>query len=60
LAHLPTPVEDATRFAKTVGGVRVLIKRDDCTGLLFGGNKVRSKAATCSSGGLAFNPITVV
>src|SRR3954453_4142608 len=41
LAHLPTPVEDAPRFAGRVGDVRVLVKRDDCTGLLFGGNKVR-------------------
>ncbi|MGL4554508.1 MAG: pyridoxal-phosphate dependent enzyme, partial [Gemmataceae bacterium] len=41
LAHLPTPLEDAPRFAARVGVGRVLIKRDDCTGLLFGGNKTR-------------------
>jgi 1-aminocyclopropane-1-carboxylate deaminase/D-cysteine desulfhydrase-like pyridoxal-dependent ACC family enzyme len=41
LAHLPTPLEEAPRFAERVGGVRVFVKRDDCTGLLFGGNKVR-------------------
>lgn len=41
LAHLPTPVEQAERFAGRIGDVRVLVKRDDCTGLLFGGNKVR-------------------
>src|SRR5689334_15930228 len=41
LAHLPTPFEEAPRFAETVGGVRVFVKRDDCTGLLLGGNKVR-------------------
>src|SRR5262245_3171763 len=41
LAHLPTPIEEAPRFAGRIGDVRVLIKRDDCTGLLFGGNKVR-------------------
>jgi L-cysteate sulfo-lyase len=41
LAHLPTPLEEAPRFADRVGGVRVFVKRDDCTGLLFGGNKVR-------------------
>jgi 1-aminocyclopropane-1-carboxylate deaminase/D-cysteine desulfhydrase-like pyridoxal-dependent ACC family enzyme len=42
LAHLPTPLEEAPRFAARLGGgVRVLIKRDDCTGLLLGGNKAR-------------------
>jgi 1-aminocyclopropane-1-carboxylate deaminase/D-cysteine desulfhydrase-like pyridoxal-dependent ACC family enzyme len=41
LAHLPTPLEDAPRFADRIGAGRVLIKRDDCTGLLFGGNKTR-------------------
>lgn len=42
LAHLPTPLEEAPRFAERLGGgVRVLIKRDDCTGLLLGGNKAR-------------------
>ncbi len=42
LAHLPTPLEEAPRFAERVGGgVRVFIKRDDCTGLVLGGNKAR-------------------
>lgn len=41
LAHLPTPIEEAPRFADEVGPVRIFIKRDDCTGLLFGGNKTR-------------------
>jgi L-cysteate sulfo-lyase len=41
LAHLPTPLEEAPRFAERLGGTRILIKRDDCTGLLFGGNKTR-------------------
>ena len=41
LAHLPTPLEEAPRFAGRLGGPRVFIKRDDCTGLLFGGNKTR-------------------
>jgi 1-aminocyclopropane-1-carboxylate deaminase/D-cysteine desulfhydrase-like pyridoxal-dependent ACC family enzyme len=34
-------LEEVPRFAKQIGGVRVFIKRDDCTGLLFGGNKTR-------------------
>ena len=42
LAHLPTPLEEAPRFAAWLGGgVRVFVKRDDCTGLLLGGNKAR-------------------
>src|ERR1051325_5949008 len=59
LAHLPTPLEEARRFAKMLPltpnpslalgagrgeagpGPRVFIKRDDCTGMLMGGNKTR-------------------
>ena len=42
LAHLPTPLEEAPGFSAALGGkVRVFIKRDDCTGLLLGGNKAR-------------------
>jgi 1-aminocyclopropane-1-carboxylate deaminase/D-cysteine desulfhydrase-like pyridoxal-dependent ACC family enzyme len=41
LAHLPTPLDEAPRFAAQIGVGRVLIKRDDCTGMLFGGNKTR-------------------
>jgi D-cysteine desulfhydrase family pyridoxal phosphate-dependent enzyme len=41
LAHLPTPLEETPRFAERLGGPRLFIKRDDCTGLLFGGNKTR-------------------
>jgi 1-aminocyclopropane-1-carboxylate deaminase/D-cysteine desulfhydrase-like pyridoxal-dependent ACC family enzyme len=32
LAHLPTPLDEAPRFAERIGVGRVLIKRDDCTG----------------------------
>jgi 1-aminocyclopropane-1-carboxylate deaminase/D-cysteine desulfhydrase-like pyridoxal-dependent ACC family enzyme len=41
LAHLPTPLEDAARFASRIKGPRVFVKRDDCTGLCMGGNKTR-------------------
>src|SRR5438445_2832805 len=41
LAHLPTPLEELPRFAQRIEGPRVFIKRDDCTGLLMGGNKAR-------------------
>ena len=40
-AHLPTPIEELPRLSETLGGPRILIKRDDQTGLAFGGNKTR-------------------
>jgi 1-aminocyclopropane-1-carboxylate deaminase/D-cysteine desulfhydrase-like pyridoxal-dependent ACC family enzyme len=42
-AHLPTPLEEAPRLREALGpnAPRILIKRDDTTGLAFGGNKVR-------------------
>lgn len=41
LGTFPTPLEDAPRLSKALGGRRILIKRDDLTGLAFGGNKTR-------------------
>jgi 1-aminocyclopropane-1-carboxylate deaminase/D-cysteine desulfhydrase-like pyridoxal-dependent ACC family enzyme len=41
LAKLPTPLDDAPRFSAALGGPRILIKREDLTGLAFGGNKTR-------------------
>jgi D-cysteine desulfhydrase len=40
-AHLPTPLEELPRLSKKLGGPRIFIKRDDQTGLAFGGNKTR-------------------
>src|SRR5215468_4924660 len=40
-AHLPTPIEALPRLSDVLGGARLLIKRDDLTGLAFGGNKTR-------------------
>ncbi len=40
-AHLPTPVEELPRLSATLGGPRLFVKRDDQTGLAFGGNKTR-------------------
>ena len=40
-AHLPTPIEKLPRLSKLLGGPELLIKRDDQTGLAFGGNKTR-------------------
>lgn len=41
LAHLPTPLEPLTRLSDHLGGPRIFVKRDDCTGLGTGGNKTR-------------------
>jgi D-cysteine desulfhydrase family pyridoxal phosphate-dependent enzyme len=40
-AHLPTPVEELLNLSSILGGPRILVKRDDQTGLAFGGNKTR-------------------
>lgn len=41
LSHLPTPIEPLERLSAHLGGPRLFIKRDDCTGLATGGNKAR-------------------
>ncbi len=45
LAVLPTPLQEAKNLRAALGGPkrcpRILIKRDDLTGLAFGGNKAR-------------------
>ena len=40
-AHLPTPIEPLPRLSAFLNGPRLLVKRDDQTGLAFGGNKTR-------------------
>ncbi|MDH3739846.1 MAG: D-cysteine desulfhydrase family protein [Alphaproteobacteria bacterium] len=40
LGHLPTPIDAMPRLGEKLG-VNILVKRDDATGLAFGGNKVR-------------------
>ncbi|RIK41272.1 MAG: D-cysteine desulfhydrase family protein [Chloroflexi bacterium] len=41
LATLPTPLHLAERLSAELGGPRIYLKRDDLTGLAFGGNKTR-------------------
>ena len=41
LAHLPTANEAMPRLSASLGGPRLWVKRDDQTGLAFGGNKTR-------------------
>lgn len=40
MCHQPTPLEPAVRLSAALG-IELLIKRDDCTGLAGGGNKIR-------------------
>ena len=41
LGHWPTPLEPMLRINKMHKGPELWVKRDDCTGLAFGGNKTR-------------------
>ena len=41
LAQLPTPLAPLERISRELNGPRLLIKRDDQTGLALGGNKTR-------------------
>ena len=41
VAHLPTALEPMDRLSAELGGPRIWIKRDDCTGMSTGGNKTR-------------------
>ncbi|MGI9603972.1 MAG: D-cysteine desulfhydrase family protein [Acidimicrobiales bacterium] len=41
LGHWPTPLQPCRRLQAEVGGPLVWLKRDDCSGLAFGGNKTR-------------------
>ena len=41
LGTSPTPLEGLPNLSRRFGGANLFVKRDDCTGLAFGGNKVR-------------------
>ncbi len=41
LAFLPTPLHAMPNLSRLLGGPQIYIKRDDLTGLAFGGNKAR-------------------
>lgn len=43
LAHTPTPLESLDNLTKELQGPHIWVKRDDCTGLALGGNKVRQQ-----------------
>ena len=41
LASLPTPLQELRNLSAALKGPRIFVKRDDMTGLAFGGNKTR-------------------
>ena len=41
LGNYPTPLTEAQHLSAVLGGPRIIIKRDDLTGLALGGNKCR-------------------
>ncbi len=41
LASLPTPLQELPNLSAALKGPRIYVKRDDMTGLAFGGNKTR-------------------
>jgi L-cysteate sulfo-lyase len=41
LVHRPTPFRKLERLSSSLGGPSIFVKRDDLTGLAFGGNKSR-------------------
>ena len=45
IAHLPTPLEEMPRLSAELGGPRILVKREDMTGLAYGGNALTPGAA---------------
>ncbi|KAA0234194.1 MAG: L-cysteate sulfo-lyase [Acidimicrobiales bacterium] len=47
LGHLPTPLQRLNRLEQFLGGPELWVKRDDCTGLGLGGNKVRKLEYLC-------------
>jgi D-cysteine desulfhydrase family pyridoxal phosphate-dependent enzyme len=48
LAHGPTPLEPLDRLTDWLDGPRLLVKRDDQTGLALGGNKARKLEHLCA------------
>ena len=46
IGHFPTPLEPCPRLSEVLGGPRIFMKREDCSGLAFGGNKVRQLTFT--------------
>jgi D-cysteine desulfhydrase/L-cysteate sulfo-lyase len=59
IALTPTPLEEAPNLSKALGGPRILVKRDDLTGVALGGNKLRNLEFRLART-MAENPDTVI
>jgi 1-aminocyclopropane-1-carboxylate deaminase/D-cysteine desulfhydrase-like pyridoxal-dependent ACC family enzyme len=59
LALIPTPLQEAPNLTRALRGPRIFIKRDDLTGVAFGGNKLRNLEFRLART-MAENPDTVV
>ncbi len=59
IGHFPTPLEECPRLTQALGGPRIFIKREDCSGLAIGGNKVRQLTFTIGEA-VAQNADTIV
>ncbi|HLE72758.1 MAG TPA: D-cysteine desulfhydrase family protein [Anaerolineales bacterium] len=49
LALLPTPIQRLPRLTELLAGPQLSVKRDDQTGLAFGGNKTRKLETLCAA-----------
>jgi 1-aminocyclopropane-1-carboxylate deaminase/D-cysteine desulfhydrase-like pyridoxal-dependent ACC family enzyme len=59
IALTPTPLQEAPNLTKALGGPRIFVKRDDLTGVAFGGNKLRNLEFRLART-MAENPDTVI
>ena len=59
IALTPTPLQEAPNLTKALGGPRIFVKRDDLTGVAFGGNKLRNLEFRLART-IAENPDTVI
>lgn len=59
IALIPTPLQEAPNLSRALGGPRIFVKRDDLTGIGFGGNKLRNLEFRLART-MAENPDTVI
>lgn len=59
IALRPTPLQEAPNLTRALGGPKILIKRDDLTGVALGGNKLRNLEFRLAHA-LAETPDTVI
>lgn len=59
IALTPTPLHEAPNLSRALGGPRIFVKRDDLTGIGFGGNKLRNLEFRLART-MAENPDTVI